>query len=114
MIINSSDPDNEFASFILFEEIANANTENNIYKQLLEDYNLSSIDINDLIKVTFKKNICDMTNILLIFLKILLQFRKWRLACNKDPYYSKLDLSFSIRPKVTWIQVGDQSPFSNL
>ena len=30
--------------------------QNNSYKQLLEDYDLSSIGINDLIKVTFKKS----------------------------------------------------------
>ena len=61
-IINSNDFGNEITSFTLFEGIANGNTENDKYKQLLEDYDLSSIGINDLIKVTFKENRCDKTN----------------------------------------------------
>ena len=62
MVINSSDPNNEIAYFALFEGIDNGNTENDKYKQLLEFHDLSSIGINDLIKVTFIENSCDKTN----------------------------------------------------
>ena len=42
--------------FCSIEGIVNWNTENDKFKQLLEDYYSSNFDINDFIKITFKKS----------------------------------------------------------
>ena len=59
IINNPADSDYDMTSSALFERIANGNTENDKYNQLLEEYKVSSIGINDLVKATLKESQID-------------------------------------------------------
>ena len=59
IINNPADSDYDMTSSALFEGIANGNTENDKYNQLFEEYKLSSIGINDLVKATLKESQID-------------------------------------------------------
>ena len=50
VIEDSEDSDFEITPLALIEGIANGNTENDMYRQLLQKYNVDSIDARDLIR----------------------------------------------------------------
>ena len=59
IINNPADSDYDMTSSTLFEGIANGNTEYDKYNQLLEEYKVSSIGINDLVKATLNESQID-------------------------------------------------------
>ena len=59
IINNPADSDYDITSSAFFEGIANGNKENGKYNQLLEEYKVSYIGINDLIKATLRESQID-------------------------------------------------------